>query len=146
MIQEDESQKSVFEEIPTEKIYSSKAIKTATFFAGILVGGYCIAENFKAFNDFEKARKTWIFTIISTILVIVLVFWLPDNFPSILFPAAYLGMASYAVQTYQEKNIQDHIEKGGETFSGWRTCLIGLISILIFLSLVLGASTLIDGI
>lgn len=48
---------SVFQEIPTEKIYTEKQIRLGTFFCGPLVAGYCLAENFKAFGDKEKAKK-----------------------------------------------------------------------------------------
>ena len=132
MIQDNTTEKSVFEEIPTEKIYSEKAIRIGTFFAGPLVAGYCIAENFKAFNDFEKAKNTWIITALSMIAIIGLIFIIPDNFPSIIFPVLYSAVASYFLKKFQEQNIQNHIQNGGETFGGWRVTLIGLLSIIVF--------------
>lgn len=129
-------EKSVFEEIPTEKIYSEKAIRVGTFLAGPLVAGYCIAENFKAFNDIEKARNTWIITAITMVAIIGLIFIVPDNFPNFLFPLLYLTISSYFLKKYQEQNIQNHIKNGGETFGGWRVTLIGLLSIIIFLGII----------
>ncbi|MDQ6470719.1 hypothetical protein RB619_08710 [Flavobacterium sp. LHD-80] len=129
-------EKSVFEEIPTEKIYSQNTILRGTFFAGPLVAGYCIAENFKTFNDYEKARNTWIITILFTIGIIALVFVLPENFPNIIFPLIYSGLSAYFIKTFQEKNIQNHNERGGEIFNGWRVALIGLISIAIFMGII----------
>lgn len=113
MIQKETEEKSVFEEIPTQKIYSEKAIKIGTFFAGPLVAGYCMAENFKVFNDFEKAKKTWIITLISAVLIIALVYLIPENVPSFIFPVFYLSITSYLVKTFQEKDIQIHIANGG---------------------------------
>ena len=84
MIQDETLEKSVFEEIPTEKIYSEKAIRIGTFFAGPLVAGYCIAENFKVFNDAEKAKKTWMITIATVIAVIPFIFFVPKLFVSII--------------------------------------------------------------
>lgn len=144
MSTEENLEKSVFEEIPTEKIYSEKAIRIGTFFAGPLVAGYCIAENFKVFNDFEKAKNTWIITILSMIAIIPLIFIIPDNFPSFLFPLLYLSVSSYFLKKFQEQNIQNHIQNGGETFSGWRTALIGLISILIFFGIIFSVITLVE--
>lgn len=141
---EENLEKSVFEEIPTKKIYSSGIIKAVAFFAGILAAGYCIAENFKAFNDFEKARNTWIITILSSIFFIAVSFSLPADFPNILFPIVYIGIASFIIQTYQEEKINKHIENGGETFGGWRVFLICLLSISIFLALILAISSLIN--
>lgn len=131
------AEKSVFEEIPTEKIYSEKAIKIGTFFAGPLVAGYCISENFKVFNDFEKAKNTWIITIISMLAIIPLIFIIPDNFPSFLFPLLYLTVSSYFLKKFQEQNIQKHIQNGGETFGGWRVTLIGLLSIIVFFGIII---------
>ncbi|WP_347049670.1 hypothetical protein [Flavobacterium olei] len=144
MIQKETEEKSVFEEIPTQKIYSEKAIKIGTFFAGPLVAGYCMAENFKVFNDFEKAKKTWIITLISAVLIIALVFLIPENVPSFIFPVIYLSITSYLVKTFQEKDIQTHIANGGETFNGWRTTIVGLISVAVFLSVILAAGTIIS--
>lgn len=144
MIQKETEEKSVFEEIPTQKIYSEKAIKIGTFFAGPLVAGYCMAENFKVFNDFEKAKKTWITTLISAVLIIALVYLIPENVPSFIFPVFYLSITSYLLKTFQEKDIQTHIANGGETFNGWRTTIVGLISVAVFLSVILAAGTIIS--
>lgn len=138
MTSEENVEKSVFEEIPTEKIYSEKAIRIATFFAGPLVAGYCIAENFKVFNDKEKAQKTWLITAITSFFIVCLVFLLPENFPSIIFPIIYSFIASYFLKTYQEKNIQNHMSNGGETYNGWRMTVIGLVSLLTFLAVIVG--------
>ncbi|CAM3427083.1 hypothetical protein [Flavobacterium chungbukense] len=136
MIEEENSEKSVFEEIPTEKIYSKTAVSAATFFGGPLVAGYCIAENFKVFNDFEKARKTYIVTLISIILITVIAFNIPENFPSVIFPLVYSFITSYLIQFYQEKNIENHLNNGGELFSGWRTFFICILSAAILLGVI----------
>jgi len=83
MIQKETEEKSVFEEIPTQKIYS------------------------------EKAKKTWIITLISAVLIIALVYLIPENVPSFIFPVFYLSITSYLVKTFQEKDIQIHIANGG---------------------------------
>jgi hypothetical protein len=57
-------EKSVFEEVPTEKIYSEKAIRVGTFLGGPIVAGYFIAENFKVFGDFDKVKSILIFGLI----------------------------------------------------------------------------------
>lgn len=137
MIQDETLEKSVFEDIPTEKIYTANAIKIGTFFCGPLVAGYCIAENFKAFNEFENAKKTWLFSIFTTLLIIALVFVIPDNVPTFIFPLTYLLITSYFLKKYQEKHIQNHIDNGGETYSGWRTALIGIISLIVFFSAII---------
>jgi len=137
---------SVFEEIPTEKIYSKKAISTANFFGGPLVAGYCIAQNFKTFNDLEKARNTWIITVLCTIAIIGISFSLPENFPKIIFPALYSFIAAQIIQNYQEENIQKHNENGGDTFSGWRVTFIAFLSFSILFASIMALAILFYGI
>ncbi|MGB3453203.1 MAG: hypothetical protein WBA59_05210 [Moheibacter sp.] len=64
------------EQIQKNKIYKDKAIWVGTFLGGPLVAGYYIAENFKAFNDSKKAKKTWFFAILSTIAIFGIVFFI----------------------------------------------------------------------
>lgn len=133
-------EKSIFEEIPTEKIYTEKAIRVGTFLGGPLVAGYFIAENFKVFGDFTKVRNTWIIAILSTILVFGLIFMIPDNvkIPNIIFPLIYMGIAAYFTKKYQEKDIAKHIENGGDEFNWWRTIGISIVGCIVTLGVILG--------
>ena len=54
---------------PTGKIYKAREIEVGAFIGGPLVAGYFIAENFKVFNQPDKAKRTWVITIIVTILI-----------------------------------------------------------------------------
>jgi len=144
MIQDETLEKSVFEEIPTEKIYSEKAIKITTFLAGPLVAGYCISENFKIFNDLEKSKKTWLFTILLSVSIILLACLLPENIPTFIFPVIYVSITSYFLKTYQEKDIQKHISNGGETYNGWRMLVVGLISIVALFAVIISLVMLAD--
>lgn len=134
------NQKSVFEEIPTEKIYSEKAIRLGTFLGGPLVAGYFMAENFKVFGDFNKVKNTWIITILSTLIIFSLIFMIPENIkiPNIIFPLIYMGIAAYLVKKYQEKNIIQHTQNGGKEFNGWRTAGISLIGCILTIATILG--------
>ena len=53
--------------IPERKIYKDPALLLGAFFGGPLAAGYMIAGNFKAFGRPDKAKKTWLFTILATI-------------------------------------------------------------------------------
>lgn len=133
-------EKSVFEEVPTEKIYTEKAIRIGTFLGGPIVAGYFIAENFKVFGDFIKVRNTWIITILSTLLIFGLIFMIPEdvNIPNVIFPIIYMGIAAYFTKKYQEENIAKHIENGGEEFNWWRTIGISLIGCIVTLGAIFG--------
>lgn len=137
-------EKSVFEEIPTEKIYTEKAIRVGTFLGGPLVAGYLMAENFKVFGDFEQVKKTWIISILATIFIFGLIFLIPEDInvkiPNMVFPFLYMGIAAYLTKQYQEKQINAHIENGGEHFNWGRTILISVIGISVLLGAVFSIS------
>lgn len=140
----------VFDDSQTlkNKIYRDRAIWVGTFLGGPLVAGYLIAENFNAFNDTGKAKKTWIFAIITTIVVFGGVFMIPENvkIPNQIIPLIYTAIAYYFVQHFQGKNIVSHISSGGQLFSWWRTIAVGIIGLAITIIPILGFAFLSDNI
>lgn len=131
---------------PTEKIYKDIAIWVGTFLGGPLAAGYLIAENFKAFNDTDKAKKTWIYAIIATIVVFGGVFLIPDNvkIPNQIIPLIYTAIAYYLVQHFQGQNISTHINSGGQLHSWWRTIAVGVIGLAITIIPIFGFALLTD--
>jgi len=118
-----------------KRIYKDRAIWVATYLGGPLVAGYLIAENFKAFNETGKAKKTWIYTIIGTIVIFGGIFSIPEDIlesiPRYFIPLVYTAIAYGFVKHFQEKNISAFIALGGKPFSWWRTIAVSLIGLLI---------------
>lgn len=135
-------------EKPTQKIYKDRAIWVGTFLGGPLAAGYLIAENFKAFNETDKAKKTWIYTIIATIIIFGGVFMVPDNVnvPNQIIPLIYTAIAFYLVQHFQGQNITTHINSGGQLFSWWRTIAVSIIGLVITIIPIFVFAFLSDGI
>jgi hypothetical protein len=133
---------------PTRKIYKDRAIWVGTFLGGPLAAGYLIAENFKAFNDTDKAKKTWIYAIIATVVVFGGVFLIPENvkIPNQIIPLIYTAIAYYLVQHYQGQNISAHLNSGGQLFGWWRTIAVGLIGLAITIIPIIGFTLLSDSI
>jgi hypothetical protein len=124
-------------QIPTHKIYKDRAIWLGAFFGGPLAAGYIIAENFKAFNQPDKAKKTWIYTIIATIIIFGIIFLIPDSvkIPNHIIPLIHTGIAYYLMQHFQSANITAHINAGGLFYRWWRVVFIGLVGlVVIFIS------------
>ena len=114
-----------------KRIYTNRAIGVATYLGGPLVAGYLIAENFKSFNETDKAKKTWIYTIIGTIIIFGGLFSIPDDIlesiPIYGMPLIYTAIAYGFVKHYQDKNISAFIALGGQPFGWGRTIIISLI-------------------
>lgn len=130
----------------TRKIYKDKTIWIGTFLGGPLVAGYLISENFKAFDEFDKAKRTWIYAIIATIVIFGGVFLIPENvkIPNQIIPLIYTGIASYLFQHFQGENVTSHINSGGQLHSWWRVIGVGVIGLAITLIAILGLTLLLD--
>lgn len=133
-------------EIPVEKIYNDRKIAIGTFLGGPLAAGYFIAENFKVFNENEKAKKTWIYTIIVTIIIFGGLFLIPENIriPNQIIPLIYIAIAYFLIQHFQGENIKSHINSGGQLFSWWRTIAVGIIGLAITIIPIIGFVLLSD--
>ena len=132
-------------ETTTQKIYKEKEIWVGTFLGGPLVAGYLISENFKVFDQQEKARKAWIYSIIVTAIVFGGVFLIPDNVkvPNQIIPLIYTFIAYQFVQIYQKAKITTHINAGGQVYSWWRTIGVALIGLLITVIIVFSIAMLV---
>ncbi|WP_295936257.1 hypothetical protein [uncultured Alistipes sp.] len=123
---------------PTKRIYTDNMIWVATYLGGPLVAGYLIAENFKAFDQGDKAKITWITAIIGLLLISAGVSLIPDhvNIPNYIIPLSYTAIVYMLVKYYQGRSIFAHIESGGEPFGWWRAIVIGLIGCAITFALI----------
>jgi hypothetical protein len=119
--------------IPTKKVYKDRAIWTGTFLGGPLVAGYMMAKNFKVFGDKRKYIKTWIFSIIATVIIFGGVFLIPDNvnIPNQIIPLFYTGIAYLLVYRFQKQKINAHISAGGKFYNWWRVIAVGFIGLAI---------------
>ena len=119
----------------TKRIYKDRAIWVATYLGGPLVAGYLISENFKAFNEIDKAKKTWIYTIIVTIIIFGGFFSIPEGIlesvPRYFIPLIYTAIAYFLVEHFQGKNISAFIALEGKTFGWLRVIGISLIGLAI---------------
>ena len=125
---------------PTSKIYSDNAIRVATFIGGPLVAGYLIAENFNAFNEPDKAKKTWIYTIAATILIFGVAFLIPDSvkIPRAVFPLLYTWATYYLVRHFQGSYISSHLSTGGQVYNWGRTITVSLIGLAVTFIAIVG--------
>jgi hypothetical protein len=135
-------------EKPTQKIYKLRAIEVATALGGPLVTGYLIAENFKAFNEADKLKKTWFYAIMASIVIFGGLAILPENIvelvPAPVIPFINAAIASFIVRHHQGKNIAAHTESGRELFGWGRTIAVSIIGAVVTVIMVMGGALLYD--
>jgi len=117
------------------KFYSQRAIAIATFIGGPLAAGYLIRENYLTLNKPEEGKKSLIIGIVSTIVLFVVIFMIPegiiDKIPNQIFPLVYTGIVFMIVDKIQGKTLNQHKEHKNHFFSGWKAAGIGLVSFVI---------------
>jgi hypothetical protein len=121
----------LFDTPPQIKLYSRSAVQLGTFLGSPIVAGYLIAENYKLLGEPGKITKVWIYAIASTVVIFAIFFLMPSlgQSANYLVPIIYSGIASSIVHHFQGKQINKHIESGGEMYSVWRAALVGLIGL-----------------
>jgi hypothetical protein len=123
---------------PTFKLYKDRAVFLAAFLGGPLGAGYLIAENFKALDEPEKAKTTWIIAI-AVILVLfggLIVIPTPEKMPQYIIPIAYSYAAYAIVQKYQGIDLKAHVLRGGTFYPMWRAALVALIGLMIMFAFI----------
>ncbi|AZQ65389.1 hypothetical protein EI427_24565 [Flammeovirga pectinis] len=122
------------------KLYSFKTINLATFIGGPLAGGILIYHNFSKLNKEKEAKLTIIITLAFSIILFSFLFLASDkilsDIPKQIIPLFYTIIISLIVERYQNKDLLEFFNNGGEKQSIWKglgISLIGVISILILL-------------
>lgn len=125
-----------------QKFYSLRSISIATFLGGPVAAGILIRRNFLNLNEDKKALNALFIGILSTLLLFVLLFSIPestiDRIPSSLIPAIYTGLIYLVANKLQGEILQDHKDNRGEFYSAWRATGIGLVFSLLIVAGVVG--------
>jgi len=137
-------EENLFPDKPTNKLYTENAIRVATFLGGPLVAGYLIADNYKQLGQSKHIQTTWLITILATVVIFIIAWFLPVSFPPYILPIAYTVGTYYLVQNLQGKKIKAHVTAGGEIWSMGRAILIGLAGLIIIFAIVFSAFILMD--
>ncbi len=129
---------SVAKESLAYKLYTIGQISVASYFGGPIAGCYLMSVNFKHLNNGEIAKKTLLIGIISTLIFFPGILFVPekiiDKIPEFLIPMIYTSIIGVYAKKLQGISIKEHIEKGGQKYSGWKVA--GLVIIFSILTLV----------
>src|SRR4051812_8810732 len=108
----------IFSETLGRKLYSTKGVMVGTLLGGPLAGAFLLARNFKALNQPEKVGRTWLFSILIFIFIIILGV-VAEQIPQVLFIVLYAWMGQFAAQKLQGSLLDKHAAEGGSFYNNW---------------------------
>ena len=121
-------------ELPVEKkaLFSPLQIRTGAFLGGPITAIYLLKGNFDQLNDLPRAKKTLIFGLVFSGLLILSLPVLPLNFPRILIPLVYSFTAGYIAETFQRSKAAIAASPDLEFASNWKVAAASLGGLVIF--------------
>lgn len=108
------------------RLYSVGQITLATFLGAPLSGSMLLAWNYRALGKVASAWKSFAAGAVSTLLLVLIGFWLPENFPNMALPLGYCVGMRQLVQYLQGGALAAHLEGGGRKGSWVVTVAAGL--------------------
>lgn len=122
-------------------LHTKKAVWITSFFGGPLAAGYLIYENYRNLNNQKNAKISLFLGIITTLLLFVGIFSIPDNIidkiPNQIIPFIYTGIIYLIVKKIFGEILKKHKEDGGRFYKTGRAVIIGIVSTLIIIAGVL---------
>lgn len=110
---------------PQVKIYKVAGVGIATLFGGLIAGGLVLSINFKRLGKFSAAKKALWFSILAFIILIPILFVLPDSFPSMVITVVQIMAMVNITKNYLASTIAAH-EEAQMLESNWKAAGIGL--------------------
>lgn len=130
----------------TVELYSQRAILIATYIGGPLAAGILARQNFINLGKEELGKYSLIIGIVSTLLLIVGIFSIPeeiiDKVPNLVIPLIYSGIIYLIIEKYQGTELKQHKENNLPFYSAWKATGIGFVSMLILVGGIFGYALL----
>jgi hypothetical protein len=133
-----------------KKIYKILAVRLGAFLGGPMAVAYLMAANFKALGQPEKAGKAWLTGIAVSVVLFGFLFLLPeetvDKIPNVIISLFTMAAAHVLVTKYQQEELQEFLNEGGQSYSAWRAAGIALLMAILTLVVVVLVAVFIDSI
>jgi hypothetical protein len=118
-----------------KKVYTKTWVAIAAFIGGPLAACYLLSENFETFGRKKLADQTIVagvaFSLVLFAVTTMLPDWVSDYGVGYGISIGYVVAFYHLAKEYQEKDVEDVLEKGGEQHSVPRVLLISLASLAI---------------
>lgn len=122
---------------PPAKLYSSKQIGVNTFFFGPIAAMFCLKHNFNALERRNTAQQVVAGSLVYTLLMAVVLYFLPEDFPGSVIPAVNLAIVLSITHSNGMKT--EDLLAAGHSIEGWgKTIGVGITGLLIFIAVFVG--------
>jgi hypothetical protein len=115
------------------RFYSPWQVAVGALLASPMGGCLFLAWNYGEMGRPEAKRQALTGGVVSTALVIGLLFVLPENFPNLVVPMVYTLTIQFIANRSQGLAYAKHIEGGGAPHSWWRVLGISLATLVVVL-------------
>ncbi|PCI42095.1 MAG: hypothetical protein COB51_13395 [Moraxellaceae bacterium] len=121
--------------IPTTadfKLYKISGVGLATVLGSPIAGGILMSQNFRRLGNQAAANKTLVLSILGTIAVFVIAYFIPENIdvPGAALTVPQLIIMIMLTKQFQESDIKQHQEAGGIMASNWKAFGIAILVVL----------------
>ena len=117
---------------------SKAQVSLATFFGAPIAGALLMCMNYKALGHAKAAQQSLTVGIVGTTILLVVGFFLPDNFPNLVLPIASLFAVQQWYKQGQEEIFKTHVANGGQKGSWGTTIGISLLCLVLILAVIFG--------
>ena len=120
-------------------LFSKAQVSLATFLGAPIAGALLMRMNYKALGHAKAAQQSLIVGTVGTAFLLVLAFFLPDNFPNLVLPIASIFAVRQWYKQAQEATFKTHVANGGQKGS-WGTAIgLSFLFLVLILAIVFGA-------
>jgi len=120
------------------KLFSVGQITLATFLGAPIAGSLLLAWNYRALQKATPAFQSIVYGLVSTIILFVIAFLLPEKFPNSVLPVVYCLAMRQLVSYLQGDIIADHLARGGDKGSWAVTVVVGIGCLVVLFAIVFG--------
>lgn len=113
------------------RLYTPGHVSLATFLGTPLAGSVIMAMNENRLGRKGTAVKTVLAGIAGTIVLLIISFALPDNFPAFPINIVTLLLMGWIARSRQGATVARHIAAGGRPASGWAAAGIALLCLFV---------------
>src|SRR6266566_286178 len=121
------------------KLFSLGQIMLATFLGTPLAGSLLVAQNYRLLQKSSAAWQSIAYGIVSTVILFIVAFLLPEKFPNSLLPVIYCFAMRQLVSYLQGDAIARHYSSGGTKGSWLIAIVLGIASLVVLFALVFAA-------